>query len=188
MIRLILLLFLAATLPHSIIAQKDASHYFVLHPEGTTIKVFATQKFHGDKTVEIKGKAYYFSTDETGEFWIDTNYYWEDDEYFYKYYPIKDYSDNFLPKKVHAGQEWTGKSGKHKFRIEKTLDEMTIGEEDSTTYHDVIHVVMDPVQEDLYAPYHFFYAREVGLIKMVHETNEYELQIISGSVQEVTED
>ena len=158
--------------------DKDASHYFEYHPEGTTIKVFETEIFHGNKTVKIKGKEYHYTTDETNDWGIDTNYYWDDDEYFYKYYPGLHVSDNFLPKKVHLGQEWIGKTGKHKYRIEKTLNELEISglNNEKSTYQDVIHVTMSPVNEGLYKPYHRFYAKGFGLIKLLHETNSYELK------------
>ena len=159
--------------------DKDASHYFEFHPEGTTMSIFETETFHGDKMVKLKGKSYRYTTEPT-DWGIDTNYYWEDDEFFYKYYPGLDRSDNFLPKKVHLDQEWTSKTGKHKYHVAKTLDKMEINPEggELTVYNDVIHVIMSPVQEGLYVPYHFYYAKGFGLIKLVHETNSYELKIV----------
>ena len=164
--------------------DKDASHYFVYHPEGTIVSVFETEIFHGDNTIEMKGKSYHYTT-ETSEWGVDTNYYWDDDEYFYKYYPGLHISDNFLPKKVHLDLEWLGKTGKHKYHVARTLDELEIVglNDEKMVYNDVIHIIMSPVQKDLYIPYHFYYAKGVGLIKLMHETNEYELKIQINSQQ-----
>jgi hypothetical protein len=163
--------------------DKDASHYFEYHPEGTTLTVFETETFHGTKTVDIKGKSYHYTT-EDGDWGVDTNYYWDDDEYFYKYYPGLDISDNFLPKKVHLNLEWAGTTGKHKYHVAKTLDKMEINGAggELIEYDDVIHVIMSPVQKGLYVPYHYYYAKGVGVIKLLHETNSYELKIERNSL------
>ena len=164
--------------------NKDASHYFVYHPEGTTMTVFETETFHGTKTVEVKGKSYHYTT-EISDWGVDTNYYWDNDEYFYKYYSGLDISDNFLPKKVYLNQEWIGKTGKHKYHVAKTLNEMEIVglNDEKIIYKDVIHIIMSPVQERLYVPYHFYYAKGVGVIKLLHETNSYSLKIEKDSVK-----
>ncbi len=158
--------------------EKDLSDFFVFYPEGNTVSVFESEHHHGKKTLNVQGVDYYYTT-ETSEVGLDTNFYWEDDNFFYKCYPSLGKRENFLPKKARVGQEWTGEMGKHRYKIEKFLESMEIMDEEgaATTYNDVILVLLYPVIEGLYSPYSYYYAKGAGLIKIVHGNNSYDLAI-----------